>query len=331
MKRLTACLMAVVLFVGLFSGLSALADDYAFDSTPLSNSSDAKINNIELACAAVDGTYVSYGSTFSFNDIVGARTEKRGYRTAINGRGTKVCGGGVSQVATTIYLALKQLGDDIVYTEKRTYDSKFTDGYVDSGKDAVITDYEAGRDFQFENYYGDFIVRVYTDYENVYCYLESPDDSESYPSRSVAGYASISLDGSSALVNNIELAANSIYDTTLTYYDLFSFNDIVGPRTEAYGYENAINGRGAKVRGGGVAQVASVIWLAIKNMDDIDMVEKSTYGSKYNQSYVGSKNDAILTDYSSGRDFAFRYVGDGTMTIYTYIDDGELVCEISVE
>lgn len=326
MRKTLSFLLALIL---LAFPVASLADEYVSDCTPLNNSSDAKINNIELAIEALDGTYVSYGSTFSFNDVVGPRTEKQGYKTAINGRGSKVTGGGVSQVATTLYLALKQLGGDIEFVEKRTYDSKFSDDYVTNGKDAIITDYGAGRDFRFTNNYGDFVIRVWTDYEDVWCSLDVPADGDH--AKHTAATASFYIDGNSSLKNNIDLACESIYDTTLTNGDTFSFNDIVGPRTDAYGYKSAINGRGVKVVGGGVAQVASVVWLAVKNRDDIKILEKTTYGDRYNQSYVSNKNDAIITDYSAGTDFRFRYLGDGTMTIYTYVVDDELICELYVE
>ena len=103
---------------------------------------------------------------------------------------------------------------------------------------------------------------------------------------------------------------------------------MVGPREERYGYETAINGRGVKVVGGGVAQVASVVWLAIEDLDDVSIVEKSTYGKRYNQDYVESSADAILTDYNAGTDFAFRYVGDDSITLYTYLDGDTLHCDV---
>ena len=71
-----------------------------------------------------------------------------------------------------------------------------------------------------------------------------------------------------------------------------------------------------------------MIWLAIKDIRDISIVEKSTYGSRYNQTYVDSSADAILTDYSAGRDFSFRYNGFGSLTIYTYVQDGWLYCDV---
>ena len=103
---------------------------------------------------------------------------------------------------------------------------------------------------------------------------------------------------------------------------------VVGPRTQSYGYESATNGRGVRVTGGGVAQVASVVWLAVKDVSDISIVEKSTYGKNYNQDYVASSSDAILTDYKAGTDFSFRYNGSGSITLYTYVDGNMLYCDI---
>ena len=80
--------------------------------------------------------------------------------------------------------------------------------------------------------------------------------------------------------------------------------------------------------GGGVAQVASALWLAIEDLDDIEIIEKSTYGSRYNQRYVSDPADAILTDYASGRDFRFRYTGNTRLTIYAYVDDDYLYCDV---
>jgi vancomycin resistance protein YoaR len=82
------------------------------------------------------------------------------------------------------------------------------------------------------------------------------------------------------------------------------------------------------VVGGGVAQVASAIWLAVKDLDEVTILEKSTYGDKYNQSYVDDPDDAILTDYTAGTDFSFRNDSDSQITINTSVTDDELSCQI---
>jgi vancomycin resistance protein YoaR len=320
MKKMLAFWLAAALLATVLGAPAALAAD-AYASTPLGSASGARLNNIELAVLSLDGAYVGEGEIFSFNDLLGPRTEARGYRTAVNGRGVRVVGGGVAQVASTLYLALKDL-DGIEYIEKKTYGNRFTGDYVSSRADAIATEY-GEIDFSFKNYYGDFYINLWTTESSVECSIGSYWDE-----RGSVATAAIYLDGSAAQIHNIELAAQSIYDTLLESGDAFSFNDIVGPRTADYGFQSALNGRGVKVTGGGVAQVASAIWLAIRDMDSITLLEKSTYGSRYNQSYVGSADDAILTDYSGDIDFRFRYDGFGALSIYTYLSGDYLYCEI---
>ena len=142
-------------------------------------------------------------------------------------------------------------------------------------------------------------------------------------------YASTWVGGYDARRSNIELAADAVNGYFIGSGYVFSFNDVVGPRSKEAGYKSAINGRGVKVTGGGVAQLASTIYLAVKDLDFVTVTEKRTYGKSYNQSYVASADDAIVTDYSAGTDFAFRNDGANELVFYTYVDDtGWLVCEV---
>jgi len=324
MKKMLALCTAIILLTGIWMAPAAMADTDVSANTSLESASSAQLNNIQLAVDALDGAYVANGDTFSFNDIVGDRTADRGYKTAINGRGAKAMGGGVAQVASTLYLALEQL-DGIDYIEKKTYGSKYAGDYVFSGDEAIITDSSEGIDFVFENNYDDFYINIWTTDSTIECTLSSYDDPGYGDS---VGSSTIYLDGTDAMIHNIELAAGSIMDTTLESGDEFSFNSVVGPRTQDYGYENAINGRGVKVVGGGVAQVASAIWLAVKDLDTVTITEKSTYGSRYNQPYVDDPDDAILTDYNAGTDFRFTYDGDGELSIIIEVSGDTLTCEI---
>ena len=338
MKRMIALACALML------GACALAESYSAQ-TPLAGSGDAKRRNIALAVEAINGTTIPYGGGFSFNKTVGPRTTGRGYGTAPNGRGAPVTGGGVAQAASTLYLALLQAGDAVKLEPVKTYGSRFTDHYVTDPDQAIVTDYDAGIDLAFTCRAESLTISMWMDEDNVYCTLTTGDgqgapaggwfaDAPFAPAGTVAparlALASASLDcgGDADVLANVQLAADSISDTTLASGDTFSFNDIVGPREGQYGYVRAVNGRGKRVVGGGVAQVASALWLAVKDRDDFAIVEKSTYAEKYNQHYVQSSADAILTDYASGRDFAFRYIGEGSVTVYTYVRDGWLYCDI---
>lgn len=65
-----------------------------------------RIHNLQLAVSILDGALVAPGATFSFNERVGERTEERGFRKApviIENEYEDDFGGGVSQVATTVF------------------------------------------------------------------------------------------------------------------------------------------------------------------------------------------------------------------------------------
>ena len=103
-------LLSLCLALMLLAAVPAWADETVASSNISIGSESAPLTeNIALATSALDGAYVAYGETFSFNDIVGPRNKANGYQDAVNGRGVKVVGGGVSQVASALYLALEQL------------------------------------------------------------------------------------------------------------------------------------------------------------------------------------------------------------------------------
>jgi vancomycin resistance protein YoaR len=67
-----------------------------------------RVNNIHRGADIIDGTIVLPGKTFDLNQVMGQRTEARGFLAApqiFNGRLEDAVGGGVSQIATTMYNA----------------------------------------------------------------------------------------------------------------------------------------------------------------------------------------------------------------------------------
>ena len=331
MKRRVLAWVLVLCMLAALPG--ALAEKSYSGRTSLSGASDGQRENILLAAEALDGLEVKRNQSFSFNEVVGPRTKARGFVSAENGRGVRVTGGGVGQAATTLYLALLQIPAGLEIEELSTYGSRFVGDYVSDGSQAVLIDYSGGTDFRVVNHAADMEIDMWVSGDQLYCTVTVDDDDDWFSdsdSDKRTLTARIPWSGDAGTLHNIELAAESVYDTTLSEGDRFSFNDVVGPRTKAYGYGSGYNGRGARVVGGGVAQVASAIWLAIRNDDDFTVVEKSTYGKKYNQEYVESAADAILTDYKSETDFAFRYNGDGTATLYTYVEGDTLRCDIAI-
>lgn len=171
MKRIMALALVMVL---LTASAAALAEAF----TPITVDGDDYgnyLNNLDTCIGSINDMELDTGETFSFNAAVGERTEARGYRAAPNGRGVEVIGGGVAQVATTIYLAIKNM-DDMEVLEKSTYGSDFCENYVAREQDAVQTDYRQAMDFRFVNRGASVKINIWRDDSNIYCSLSELDD-----------------------------------------------------------------------------------------------------------------------------------------------------------
>ena len=67
-----------------------------------------RVTNIKRASELLDGTIILPGKEFSLNEALGERTEKKGFVSApqiFNGKFEDAVGGGISQVATTLFNA----------------------------------------------------------------------------------------------------------------------------------------------------------------------------------------------------------------------------------
>ena len=104
--------------------------------------------NLKVACAAINGTILKPGETFSFNDHLGERTEEKGYKPAGTYAGTKLIdtvGGGICQVSTTLYYCT--LLADMEIVDRINHGLPVT--YIDYGMDATVS--WGGPDFKFKN------------------------------------------------------------------------------------------------------------------------------------------------------------------------------------
>lgn len=107
-----------------------------------------RTHNLELACEAIDGTIVKPDAVFSFNETVGERTSEKGYGEAgvyVGGRTENQLGGGVCQVASTIYYCT--LVAELEVIERAEH--QFTPSYVPWGMDATV--YWGSLDYKFRN------------------------------------------------------------------------------------------------------------------------------------------------------------------------------------
>jgi len=107
-------------------------------ATSLAGRSPEQRNNARRAALDLDGLIIAPGGLFSFNLHVGARDTEKGYIPApiINDRGglADIPGGGICQLATTIYNAALEAGMEVV--ERHPHSRAV--GYVPPGRDATI-------------------------------------------------------------------------------------------------------------------------------------------------------------------------------------------------
>ncbi|MCQ5130500.1 VanW family protein [Butyricicoccus faecihominis] len=123
-------------------------DTLAQTSTYLDEGNTQRTNNVRLASKAINGTILNPGDEFSYNGVVGERTEARGYKPAhayVNGQIVDEFGGGVCQPSSTLYMAV--LRADLAVTERTNH--SFTVAYTPLGEDATV-DF-GNLDFRFKN------------------------------------------------------------------------------------------------------------------------------------------------------------------------------------
>ena len=108
----------------------------------------ARNNNLELACASINGMILYPGDVFDYNTALGKRTTEAGYKAApaYNGGATvNELGGGICQVSSTLYYCTLIADLEIVTRTAHSYVSN----YIPYGMDATVS--WGGPEFQFAN------------------------------------------------------------------------------------------------------------------------------------------------------------------------------------
>lgn len=91
-----------------------------------------KVTNLKLACAQVDGLLIRPGETFSFNQVVGNATRRKGYVKGMrlsNGQARPGIGGGICQLANLLHWMV--LHSPLTVTERSTHSF---DPFPDNGR-----------------------------------------------------------------------------------------------------------------------------------------------------------------------------------------------------
>ncbi len=120
-----------------------------------------RTTNLHVACAAIEGRVLMPGDTFSFNQMTGERTWKKGYRMghifetkpgADKAEVVDGLAGGVCQVSSTLFNAVRRTNAELgakglKIVERNTHSLPVT--YVPSGLDATVA--WPSKDFRFRN------------------------------------------------------------------------------------------------------------------------------------------------------------------------------------
>ena len=141
-------------------------EEIAGFSTKIEDDAPGRLNNIRITCNALNNTIVEPGKTFSFNEIVGQPSTKKGYMEAhiiVNDKITTGIGGGNCQVSSTLYNAVLQVSE-LEVTERHEHGLEVS--YVPKGKDACVS--YGSLDFKFKNNTNNkILIQISSDDENI--------------------------------------------------------------------------------------------------------------------------------------------------------------------
>jgi len=127
---------------------SLLFRDLLGTRTTWAHGDSYRLENIRLSAEAINGLILLPDEEFSFNGVVGQRTEARGYKPApslLRGETVTTVGGGICQTSSTLYAAIKPT--DLLVTEQQKHGRPVP--YLPWGWDATV--YWNYLDFKFVN------------------------------------------------------------------------------------------------------------------------------------------------------------------------------------
>lgn len=118
-------------------------------STKVYTKTISRMNNLNIVCDKINGIIINPGEEFSYNDVAGPYDKEHGFgkATVLLGNGEEIqgYGGGVCQVSSTLYNAVKNCGVEI--TERHNHSKDVY--YVPRNEDATVS--YGNLDFKFKN------------------------------------------------------------------------------------------------------------------------------------------------------------------------------------
>ena len=144
--------------------------------------------------------------------------------------------------------------------------------------------------------------------------------------RDVLGEARTHVGGTSARRSNVKLSAASINEYVMNSGDVFSYNEVVGQRTTARGYQAApayVQGETVDEIGGGICQTSSTLYLACLR-SNLEITER--YAHRYVPAYITAGMDATVS--WGGPDYKFTNDSLYPIKIVTRYENNYLTVQI---
>lgn len=129
-------------------GEDIFGNTIATTTTKYDSTNTNRATNLEIAVNKINGTVLAPGEIFSFNNTVGERTAKNGFKEAIiyaDGELDYGLGGGICQVSSNLYNTVLRANLEIV--ERKNH--SMTVNYLPIGCDATVS--YGSVDFKFKN------------------------------------------------------------------------------------------------------------------------------------------------------------------------------------
>lgn len=117
-------------------------------STKVYTKTADRVKNLHIVCDKLTGTILEPGEEFSYNDTCGPYDKENGFGKAtvfVNGEEVQEYGGGVCQLSSTLYNAIKDIGCEVL--ERHNHSKEVY--YVPKNEDATVS--YGLLDFRFKN------------------------------------------------------------------------------------------------------------------------------------------------------------------------------------
>ena len=138
--------------------------------------------------------------------------------------------------------------------------------------------------------------------------------------RDVLGTYTTHVGGTAERIGNVKLSSSAVNGSVLNCGDIFSYNETVGQRTEAKGYQPApayVKGETVDEIGGGVCQPSSTLYLACL-LANLEITERAAH--RYVPAYIPKGMDATVS--WGGPDYKFRNDTDYPIRIEASMSKG---------